>query len=501
MLVSMLAKNVFAAPVAAIAIVSGAGCSMSEYDRLPARRHERDDHSVTSGATAAHSDAGGRRGSGREPITEAAIRAHMEFLASDALNGRGSGTRDEWIAATYIASQFRLWGLEPMGDDGGFVQQIEMAGAQATARADAAHRRAPDVHARQGNARRDAVGASASGPHRQVPRRRRRSRPAPSSCCRRASAAGAVTAASLILRPRDAAGARAVGRARGAAMPTIAARAVKLAAPRQPGRRSIYLDKAAYAAVAARCQTARRVAFAADVKPTTPTYTWNTVAPADRHRSGRCRSRSSCSARTWITSARGRPAGHRHDLQRRRRRRVRDGGGDDAGRSAREGTASEANDRLRAVRQRGARRLRRGLLRRSAGGAARPSWWRTCSSRCSGAPIRRYRPNTLWLTGYERSNLGAELARQGARLVADPHPEQSFFTRSDNIRFARRGVVAHTVSSYNLHKEYHQPSDEVRKIDFAHMTDVDSIDARTGTLAGELGLQTGVGTGRLSGAV
>jgi hypothetical protein len=41
-------------------------------------------------------------------ITEASIRAHLEFLASDALNGRGSGTRDEWLAAMYVASQFRL---------------------------------------------------------------------------------------------------------------------------------------------------------------------------------------------------------------------------------------------------------------------------------------------------------------------------------------------------------------------------------------------------------
>src|SRR5262245_26674454 len=80
-------------------------------------------------------------------------------------------------------------------------------------------------------------------------------------------------------------------------------------------------------------------------------------------------------------------------------------------------------------------------------------------------------PHTLWLTGYPLSNLGAELAQHGARLVADPHLSENFFTRSDNIRFARRGVVAHTVSSYNLHKEYHQPSDEVSKIDFAHMTE------------------------------
>jgi hypothetical protein len=77
---------------------------------------------------------------------------------------------------------------------------------------------------------------------------------------------------------------------------------------------------------------------------------------------------------------------------------------------------------------------------------------------------------TLWLTGYERSNLGVELAKQGARLVQDPHPEQNFFSRSDNIQLARAGVIAHTVSSFNLHKDYHQASDEVKTIDFAHMT-------------------------------
>jgi aminopeptidase YwaD len=59
-------------------------------------------------------------------ISEASVRAHMEFLASDALNGRGSGTRDEWIAVTYVAAQLRRWGLEPLGDAGGYVQTIEM---------------------------------------------------------------------------------------------------------------------------------------------------------------------------------------------------------------------------------------------------------------------------------------------------------------------------------------------------------------------------------------
>jgi aminopeptidase YwaD len=87
-----------------------------------------------------------------------------------------------------------------------------------------------------------------------------------------------------------------------------------------------------------------------------------------------------------------------------------------------------------------------------------------------GRPDPKVPANTLWLTGYERSNLGPELAKHGARLVADPHPEENFFQRSDNFAFAQRGVIAHTVSSYGLHAEYHQPSDDLAHIDFSHMT-------------------------------
>jgi Zn-dependent M28 family amino/carboxypeptidase len=76
----------------------------------------------------------------------------------------------------------------------------------------------------------------------------------------------------------------------------------------------------------------------------------------------------------------------------------------------------------------------------------------------------------LWLTGFERSDLGLELARHGADLVADPHPEQHFFQRSDNYNLARRGIVAQTVSSFGLHSDYHQPSDEISRIDFPHLT-------------------------------
>jgi len=74
-----------------------------------------------------------------------------------------------------------------------------------------------------------------------------------------------------------------------------------------------------------------------------------------------------------------------------------------------------------------------------------------------------------WLTGYERTTMGDQLAAAGSPIVPDARLEQNFFFRSDNIAFARLGIPAHTLSSFNLHTDYHQPSDEVDKIDFAHM--------------------------------
>jgi len=87
-----------------------------------------------------------------------------------------------------------------------------------------------------------------------------------------------------------------------------------------------------------------------------------------------------------------------------------------------------------------------------------------------GRPDAAVPPGTLWLTGYDRSNLGPELAEHGAHLVNDPHPKEQFFRRSDNYALATRGVVAHTVSSFGLHRDYHHPSDEIATIDFKHMT-------------------------------
>ncbi|HEX2210361.1 MAG TPA: M20/M25/M40 family metallo-hydrolase [Longimicrobium sp.] len=81
-------------------------------------------------------------------------------------------------------------------------------------------------------------------------------------------------------------------------------------------------------------------------------------------------------------------------------------------------------------------------------------------------------PGRAWLTGYERSTVSRILQGAGVSIVADPRPDQDFFNRSDNTPFAMLGVPAHALSSYGLHGDYHQPSDEVERIDFAHMTGV-----------------------------
>ena len=52
------------------------------------------------------------------------VRADVEFLASDGLEGRDTGSKGYGIAADYVASQFRAIGLEPGGETGGWFQQV-----------------------------------------------------------------------------------------------------------------------------------------------------------------------------------------------------------------------------------------------------------------------------------------------------------------------------------------------------------------------------------------
>jgi hypothetical protein len=54
------------------------------------------------------------------PIRADALRGHLEFLASDVLEGREAGTRGYDVAALYVAARFRELELRPAGTDGYF---------------------------------------------------------------------------------------------------------------------------------------------------------------------------------------------------------------------------------------------------------------------------------------------------------------------------------------------------------------------------------------------
>ena len=62
------------------------------------------------------------------PLTtdQAAMKAHVLFLASDALKGREAGTDEYEVAAAYVAAQFFAQGLQPAGDAGSYLQRVPL---------------------------------------------------------------------------------------------------------------------------------------------------------------------------------------------------------------------------------------------------------------------------------------------------------------------------------------------------------------------------------------
>ena len=81
--------------------------------------------SLASRSVTAQTTAPQRDGSSvARAIDTLALRAHLEFLADDALEGRRPGTRGGELAARYIAAQFERLGLEPAGDSGTYYHHV-----------------------------------------------------------------------------------------------------------------------------------------------------------------------------------------------------------------------------------------------------------------------------------------------------------------------------------------------------------------------------------------
>lgn len=57
------------------------------------------------------------------------IRRHAVVLGGDALEGRAPGSRGGELAAAYIAAELERYGVEPLGADGGFLQDVPLVGS------------------------------------------------------------------------------------------------------------------------------------------------------------------------------------------------------------------------------------------------------------------------------------------------------------------------------------------------------------------------------------
>jgi hypothetical protein len=68
-----------------------------------------------------------------ESIRPEAIRAHMNFLADDLLEGRGANSRGYEISARYMATEFESMGLTPAGDAGTYLQTVPLRSVRSEA--------------------------------------------------------------------------------------------------------------------------------------------------------------------------------------------------------------------------------------------------------------------------------------------------------------------------------------------------------------------------------
>ena len=95
---------------------------------------------VTAGVAAqaptpAHQHSAAAAGPRLDAITDQEIRADVQFLASDQLEGRAPSTRGGSLAAQYVATRFKLLGLAPGGENGTYFQQVTIVESKVDASA------------------------------------------------------------------------------------------------------------------------------------------------------------------------------------------------------------------------------------------------------------------------------------------------------------------------------------------------------------------------------
>jgi hypothetical protein len=405
------------------------------------------------------------------------VRAHEEFLASDALGGRGSATRDEQIAAEYVASEFLAYGLKPAP---GMTSMIQAAGVVAPELDGKASLTVGGMTLAEGTDLRilmpSGVGANGTlirlaasdAPQANIPR-------------------GAIVI--LTDLPPNSSGLRDsfLLRRSGAAVVLFAENdALRAYLAKNPNPRQLQLlrlnqepgDTTPLPATVAAVSAAAMARLLAEKPGTVATLTIHTlpVRPRRTYNAIGYLAGSDPAAGTILLSAHldhlGITANPLNGDA------IYNGANDDA-------SGTTAVLELAHALAAGPRPKRSilfvcygseeaGLLGSEFFGKHPPvplsQLVTNIGFEMIGAQDPKMPKDTLLLTGWERSDLGPALRDHGAKLGPDPYPEQKFFERSDNYQLALQGVVAHTAAGWGTVPTYHQLNDDLAHLDFEFMT-------------------------------
>ena len=408
------------------------------------------------------------------------VHAHEMFLASDAMRGRGSATPDEWITATYVASEFQKYGLKPGLPDGTYIQRAELAQPVIEGLAQiSAPQSSGFVPLEEGKdfSLVRTGGESISGPLQKIDSENMATAQIRSgailmlagdagqqgsSFARRAFTAGAKA----VLREDTSLTADRLGRNLRERRPinphlpdldpSLGGTFSILAVTKDAGDRLGKLNDGAILSVKINTKN-------------TPRYTYNAVGMLPGKD-------AAADSKVILLSAHldhlgiGKPVNGDS---------IYNGANDDAS-----GTVA--------------------VLELAHALASGPAPQRTIYFVCYGSEelgglgstyFREHSPISLdriaaniefemignqdpkmpkgkmLFTGWDRSNLGPTLVQHGALLGDDPDPEQHFFERSDNYSLALKGVVAHTAAGWGTPPTYHKPDDDIAHLDFDFLTE------------------------------
>lgn len=399
------------------------------------------------------------------------VEAHEQFLASDVMHGRGSATRDEHITATYVASEFMAYGLKTAPGMTGYIQSAEVSspvltGTSTLTVGGVTLKEGDDYHLLMSS------GEPVSGTLVKV---------VPGSTAQPHTSGAVVLiggdpqqgmqAASTLVRQ----GAAAVLVTESAATQTMAARLggrtrvpihLKDSEGNRPAPTLITLTPAAAARLASE-NDGTPASLAVNVVPqATPRETYNAIGYLQG---------TDPSSGTILLSAHLDHLGVGRAVN---GDSIYNGANDDAA-----GTTAvmELAHALAA-----GPRLRRNILFVCYGSEEAGDLGSTYFGEHPPVPLTSLVANVefemigtqdpkmpkgvLLFTGWERSNLGPALKAHGALLGPDPYPEEHFFQRSDNYALALQGVVAHTAAGWGTPPTYHQPDDEISRLNIPFMT-------------------------------